>query len=221
MLFFRDVRQIYKEKHLYQSMNHKTVESYKFRLYASKKEETKLMETLDLCRQTYNFLLQELNEQKLIDKSQIQGIIPDLKICEPKFNKLYSKTMQYECYRLFSNLRSLSKSKEKRNKVGSLRFKGKNWFKTFTYNQSGFKLIETGKRFQTLKLSKIGEIPIKCHREIKDKIKQVTIKHEASGKWFASIAEETDKEIKPINNITNVVGIDVGLDNFVYDSSGN
>ena len=103
------------------------------------------METLDLCRQTYNFLLQELNEQKVIDKSQIQGIIPDLKICEPKFNKLYSKTMQYECYRLFSNLRSLSKSKEKRNKVGSLRFKGKNWFKTFTYNQSGFKLIETGK----------------------------------------------------------------------------
>ena len=106
------MRQIYKEEHFSIEMSNKIVKSYKFRLYPSKKEEIKLMETLDLCRQTYNFLLQELNDQEVIDKSQIQGIIPDLKICEPKFNKLYSKVMQYECYRLFSNLRALSKSKE-------------------------------------------------------------------------------------------------------------
>ena len=199
-------------------MNNKIVKSYKFRLYPSKKEETKLMETLDLCRQTYNFLLQELNEQKVIDKSQIQGIIPDLKICEPKFNKLYSKTMQYECYRLFSNLRSLSKSKEKRNKVGSLRFKGKNWFKTFTYNQSGFKLIETGKRFQTLKLSKIGEIKIRAHRNIKGKIKQVTIKKEQSGKWFATITTEEPNKLENKLNLNKAVGIDLGLTNITHDS---
>ena len=98
--------------------------THKFRLYPSKQIETRLLEALELCRKTYNLLLQELNNQKVIDRSQIQGIIPDLKICEPKFNKLYSKTMQYECYRLFSNLSSLVKSKEKR-KVGRLRYKGK------------------------------------------------------------------------------------------------
>ena len=48
--------------------------------------------------------------------------------------KVYAKTLQYECYKLFSNLRALAKSKEKR-KVGRLRFKGKGRFKTFTYNQ--------------------------------------------------------------------------------------
>ena len=195
--------------------------AHKFRLYPSREIEQKMLNALDLCRKTYNELLGLLNDQKEIDKAQIQGIIPDMKICDSRYKGLYSKTMQYECYRLFSNLSALRETKKKNRKVGSLRFKGRGWFKTFTYNQSGFKLIETGKRHQTLKLSKIGDIPIKCHREIKDKIKQVTIKHEASGKWFASIAEETDKEIKPINNITNVVGIDVGLDNFVYDSNGN
>ncbi|MBU4500990.1 MAG: helix-turn-helix domain-containing protein [Nanoarchaeota archaeon] len=135
-------------------MTEKLMITHKFRLYPSKQQEAKLLETLDLCRQTYNILLYELHMQKVVDRSQIQGVIPDMKICDSSFKKLYSKTMQYECYRLFSNLSSLAKSKSKR-KVGRLRFKGKGWFKTFTYNQSGFKLVMTGKRCQTLKLSKI------------------------------------------------------------------
>jgi len=195
------------------------ITAHKFRLYPNKETENKLLETLELCRQTYNILLAELNNQKEIDKSQIQGVIPDMKICDPRFNKLHSKTMQYECYRLFSNLRALAKSKKKR-KVGRLRFKGKGWFKTFSYNQSGFKIMQTGKRCQTLWLSKIGNIPIRCHREIGGKIKQVTIKREASGRWFASVIEDDSREIikQPVNKI---VGIDLGLTDIVYDSEGN
>ena len=118
------------------------ITTHKFRLYPNNEMELKLLDILELHRQTYNTLLGELNDQKEIDKSQIQGILPDIKICEPKFKNLHSKAMQYECYRLFSNLRALAKTKGKR-KVGRLRFKGKGWFKTFTYNQSGFKLINT------------------------------------------------------------------------------
>ena len=54
--------------------------SNKFRLYPSKEMETKLVNNLELHRQTYNILLSELNNQKEIDKAQIQGIIPDMKI---------------------------------------------------------------------------------------------------------------------------------------------
>ena len=193
----------------------------RFRLYPDQQTEERMIETTELCRQTYNTLLGELNSQKEIDRSQIQGIIPDMKIADHQFQKLHSKTMQYECYRLFSNLQGLTKSKDNCRKVGSLRFKGKNWFKTFTYNQSGFKLIDTGKRYQTLHLSKIGNIPIKCHRHINGKIKQITIKHEASGKWFASIIEETGPKPKIKAEIKKVVGIDVGLDNIIYDSDNH
>lgn len=192
----------------------------KFRLYPNKEVEQKMLNTLDLCRQTYNILLSELNAQKEIDKSQVQGIIPDMKICEPKYKQLYSRTMQYECYRLFSNLSALVQTKKHNRKVGSLRFKGKNWFKTFTYNQSGFKLINTGKRCQTLQLSKIGSIPIRCHKNITGKIKQITIKHEPSGKWFASIIEET-KNQETIKTATKIVGIDLGLSSLVHDSDNN
>lgn len=186
----------------------------KFRLYPNEEQENKLLETLDLCRQTYNTLLGQLNDQKEIDKAQIQGIIPDMKICDPKLKNVYSKTLQYECYRLFSNLSSLAKTKGKR-KVGRLRFKGKGWFKTFTYNQSGFKL-----KNKRLHLSKIGDIKIVTHREIKGKIKQITVKKMPSGKWFASVIEERNVSI-PQQPIRKIVGIDLGLTDIIYDSDNN
>ncbi|HHI04246.1 MAG TPA: transposase [Candidatus Woesearchaeota archaeon] len=194
--------------------------THKFRLYPNRQQEEKLFETLNLCRQTYNNLLAEFDSWDNISKYELQSIIPNLKICNPILKKVYSKTLQYENHRLFSNLKALSKRKKKGYKVGRLRFKGKGWFKTFTYNQSGFKIIQTGKRFQILHLSKIGDIPVRCHRSIKGKIKQVAVKHMQSGKWFASVTEERKQEIKqqPINKI---IGIDLGLTNTVYDSDDN
>ena len=193
--------------------------SYKFRLYPNKEQEEKLLWTLEKCRQTYNFFLGELNKQKIVDKSLIQGILPDLKICEPELKGVYSKALQYECYRLFSNLKALSQSKKNGRKVGRLRFKGKGWFKTFTYNQTGFKIIETETRLDQLHLSKIGDIPLRMHRKVEGKMKQITIKHHTSCKWFACISVEITEEIrKPTND--KKVGIDLGLDNFVYDSDG-
>jgi putative transposase len=114
-------------------------------------------------------------------------------------------------------LSGLSASKKNGRKVGSLRFKGKRWFKTFTYNQLGFKLIDSGKRCQTLCLSKIGNIPIRCHRNIDGKIKQVTIKHFSSGKWYAFIIEDGRKE-SAVARTGKLVGIDLGSDNIVHDS---
>jgi putative transposase len=101
-----------------------------------------------------------------------------------------------------------------------LKFKNKKQFKTFNYNQYGFKLIKTEKRHQILHLSKIGEIPIRCHRNIKGNIKQITIKKESSEKWYALIIENK-KEIKVQKQIKNKVGIDLGIINYIYDSKGN
>ena len=94
------------------------MKTYKFRLYPNQYVEQKMFDTIELCRQTYNILLGELQEQKVIDKAQIQGIIPDIKICDSRFKRLYSKTMQYECYRLFSNLRALAQTKKRGRNVG-------------------------------------------------------------------------------------------------------
>ena len=192
--------------------------SHKFRLYPNKEQEKNLAFALDICRQAYNMMLGELNEQAVIDKKMIQAMLPEMKICEPKFREVYSKTLQYECYKLFSNLRALSSVKKKGRKVGRLRFKGRDWFKTITYNQSGFKIIENNKRFSILQLSKIGEIKVRQHREIEGEIKQVTIKKMPTNKWFVIIQAEGKRVIK---RGKKKIGIDLGINNFIADSEGN
>lgn len=193
--------------------------THKFRLYPNRQTENNLLEALEICRQGYNTFLGELNNQKVIDKSLIQGIIPDMKICDSRFTKVHSKVLQYEVYKLFSNLKGLSATKKKGRKIGSLRFKGKGIFKTFTYNQSGFRIDWNDSRNQNLWLSKIGNIPIRCHRKVAGIIKQITIKHFPSGKWYAFVIEDGVKPQKTANN--KVVGIDLGLTDIVYDSDGN
>lgn len=191
--------------------------SYKFRIYPNDEQTEKLYFALDITRKAYNYFLQQLREQTEIDRKKIQASIVDLKVVKPEFREVYSKVLQYECYKLFSNLKALSRLKTNGKKVGRLRFKGRRWFKTLTYNQSGFALIETQKRFSVLKLSKIGDIKLRQHRAIEGNIKQITIKRYASG-WYAIL--QTDVSIKTKCGIRQI-GIDLGTKNFIADSEGS
>ena len=182
---------------------------YKFQLKPNKEQIEKLNRTFDLCRFTYNQLLEELNRNK--DRKHIQHYIIDLKEKYPELKNVYSKTLQYECYRLFSNIKGLSQSKKKGRRVGRLRFKGERWFKTIVYNQSGFKLIERDKHYDKLKLSKIGEIKIRQHRKIEGNIKGIIIKRKVDS-WEAHIITDA-KYI--INSGDDVIGIDMGVLSFI------
>ncbi|MEM3832410.1 MAG: transposase [Thermoprotei archaeon] len=194
--------------------------AYKFRLYPNKSQEEKLLETLKICRQTYNYFLTQWNgKDKIPSRIKLQSQLPKLKKEKPELNRVYSKVLQMVLHQLYSNLKTLSKLKKNGKKVGRLRFKGKGWYKTFVYNQSGFKLVKTGKRFDILRLSKIGDIPIRAHRLVEGEIKQVVIKKYSSGKWFACVCVEKENEsIK--REPKNVVGIDVGVKHFLTDSDG-
>ncbi len=189
-------------------------------MYPSGQQEEKMMWTLNKCRLVYNDMLEGLNKQKKPNRYELQAMLPKFKEQHPELKGVHSNVLQYEPYRLFSALRGLAQSKEKGRKVGRLRFKGKGRFKTFTYNQSGFKVISTGKRCQRLHLSKIGEIPIRVHRNLRGSIKQVTIKRYPSGKWFAMMNCELQEKLKPTRN-RKKIGIDVGLNSLVHDSDGN
>lgn len=194
---------------------------YKFQLKPNKHQQKKLHETLDSCRFTYNQLLEKLNKQTEINKTEIQHYIVELKEQYPFLKQVYSKTLQYECYRLFSNLSSLVSSKKKGRKVGKLRFKGCNWFKTVCYNQSGFKLIQTNKHYTKLRLSKIGDINIVQHRIVKGVVKGIIIKKKVNG-WEAHIISDEENVIKPkpkINTISKEIGIDLGVLSFLHASS--
>jgi putative transposase len=98
-------------------------------------------------------------------------------------------------------------------KGGFPRFKSFARMKSLQYPQSGFRL---GAK---LKVTPFGEIRIKQHREIEGKIKTLTLKRSATGKWFATFCVK--QESKPAReNAGPQVGIDLGLKELAVISDG-
>src|SRR4030065_742142 len=106
--------------------------------------------------------------------------------------------------------------KKNGKRVGRLRFKGRSWFNSFSYNQSGFLIVSKGKK-GILTLSKIGDIQIRLHRLIEGKIKQITLK-KSCNKWYAIVVSDANPKRQCGNNM---IGIDLGLQNYIMDSNGN
>ena len=197
--------------------------TYRFRLYPSRAQEQKLLASLDQCRWLYNHFLERLNQKgnsKTPRRYELQATLPKLKRKYPELKEVHSKVLQMVLHQLYSNLHVLAELKRNGHKVGKLRFKARGWSKSFTYNQSGFKLIEGHGKRRELWLSKIGAIPIVLHRRLDSEIKQVHIKRERSGKWFACFSVEVEKMSK-IKEIYKPVGIDLGIEHYTADTNGN
>jgi putative transposase len=201
--------------------------AYKYRLKPSDDHRKELDRHRDICRQLYNHCLYRLDEYrenhgKLPSMSSLRSELPNLKKWWDELSDVYSRTLQVVIERLFDNLKGLSKLKENGYGVGHLKWKPPREFRSFTYSQSGFKLDKKGGQ-TVLSLSKLADIPIRLHRAIPDdaNLKQVTLKKEPTGEWFATFGVEVDREPpeKP-DELTDVVGIDVGILKYAHDTDG-
>ena len=197
--------------------------TYRYRLYPSRVQEQKLLATLDRCRWIYNHFLERLNQKengKTPRRYELQATLPMLKHEHPELKQTHSKVLQMVLHQLYSNLHALAELKRNGRRVGRPRFKGHGWFKSFTYNQSGFKLVEGHGKRRELWLSKIGAIPIVLHREPDGEVKQVHIKRERSGKWFACFSVEVEETPK-VKKFSKPVGIDLGIEHYIADTNGS
>ena len=186
--------------------------NYKFRLYPSHNQAADLIQVQEGCRWLFNHMLQRKNEGWAY--KNIQAEIPSLVKEQTFLADVHSKTRQYIMWQLKANIKALGELKKKGFKVGRIRFRGKGRFKTFVYNQSGFKVIN-----KKLHLSKIGDIPLKMHREITGEIKQVIIKRSDTNKWFAIFSVD-QPECSVRTQSKKQVGIDVGINHYATDSDG-
>ena len=196
---------------------------YKYRLNPPEALTETLLHHVDTCRQLYNHVLYKLNEADEIPaRYEVQDTLPTLKEWWGDLTDIHSKVLQMVVKRVYDNLSALKSQKENGRAVGMLRWKPPREYRSLTYNQSGFKLKNTSGR-PVLWLSKIGEIPINLHRDIPENatIKQVTIKQEPTGEWFATFGIDVDEDTpeKP-ENPERVVGIDVGILKYAHDTDG-
>ena len=143
-------------------------------------------------------------EEKFPKKSELQSMV--------KGKGLYSQVQQCVSHKVYGSIKRFFMLRKKGIKCGFPRFKSFDRMKSLNYPQSGFKL---GKK---LKVTPFGEISIRQHREIKGKIKTMSLKREPSGKWFAIFTAE--QEIEPKANNGGQVGIDLGLMSFATLSNG-
>ncbi len=193
------------------------LKSFKFRIFPSRSQTTKLENTLELCRQLYNAALQERREAWKLNRKSItyldqQNVLPEIKAIREDVAEIHSQVLQDVLRRLDKGFKAFFQ-RVKQGKAGFPRFKSKNRYDSFTYAQSGFAL-----KGNKLQLSKLGLFKIKWHREIIGKIKTLTITRSSTGKWFACFSVETTEEIlEPTNQ---QIGIDVGIKSFCTFSDG-
>lgn len=191
------------------------VNTYKFRLYPTKTQEHRLEQSLDTCRNLYNWFVFEsrltYKEGYKMKFDEMQRIVPA--ILSDKKEMIYSKVAQMVLWQFYNNL-SVLKALAQQGRSGRIRYKSRSRFNSISYNQSGFYLDNC-----TLKLSKIGRIKINTNRQIIGKIKQITIKKEIQN-WYACIMAESERKTKCLLERKKIIGIDVGITNFAYDSDG-
>ncbi|WP_394345798.1 ABC transporter permease subunit [Halegenticoccus tardaugens] len=170
----------------------------------------------------YNHFLYRLNRVDGTTKYGKINQLPSIKEWWTELSDLYSQTLQNAVERLYDDPSRLKDAKDNGRSVGLLEWKAPNEYRSFTYRQSDFELKNTSGQ-PVLRLSKIGEIPVRLHREVPDDaaIKQVTVKKEPTGEWFAIFGIETEDEApaKP-ETPEKCVGIDVGILKYTHDTDG-
>ena len=198
--------------------------AYKYRLSPTSATERELQRHIDICRQAYNHFLHELREANdSLSRYQMQSMLPEMKNWWDDLSDVYSKVLQMVVKRLSDNLSGLQQLKENGYSVGGLRWKSPTEYRSLTYNQSGFDVNKNTGRdgWGELHLSKIGAIPIRLHRDIPEgaTVKQVAIKKEKTGEWYATATVEFDREppAKP-DDPERVVGIDAGIIKQTHDT---
>ncbi|MCL4321099.1 MAG: transposase [Deltaproteobacteria bacterium] len=197
------------------------IKTYKFRLYPTRKQIEKLDWMLDICRILYNSCLADRNRHyketgKGLSRMDQQKILVQDKKNITYLTGIHSQVLQDVLFRVEKAYKAFFRRlKSKDGKAGYPRFKNYGRYDSITYTQSGFSIID-GK----LKLSKLGTIKLKQHRNINGIIKTCNIKKEID-KWYVCLSVEYNKVIQKQTNINKHIGIDAGIKSFVCFSNDN
>jgi putative transposase len=197
--------------------------THKYRAYPTKAQISRIENQFSMCRHLYNWALADRiwlyeNCGVSINYNLQQNELPLLKAERPWYKSVHSQVLQNVLKRLDLSYQAFFRRvKEGSEAPGFPRFKKYKQWDSITYPQ--YSLRPTS---DIIKVSKIGDLKIQYHREItvSAKIKTLSIVKEA-GKWFVCFSFEQELEIELNQTPTSFLGIDLGLNDFYYDSDGN
>jgi putative transposase len=193
------------------------VKAFKYKLRVSNKIENSFDRILSVCCDLYNAGLQERRdayklERKSISYAQQCVELTDVRAADTDVASVYSQVTQDALHRLSKAFLAFFRRAKAKQTAGYPRFRSKSRYDSFTYPQSGFRLVG-----DKLHLAKIGTVRLRLSRPVKGKIKTCTIKRQPDG-WFVVFTAETTPE--PLPECSEQIGVDVGLLSFATLSDG-
>jgi len=191
---------------------------YRVRLYPTKTQIKDLEAILNVCRTFYNGLLHERkagheNAHKVTKKEQLRRV-KELKDVRPEAKSIHSHILQVVVADIDKAFQNFFRRVKAGEKPGYPRYKGGEQFDSFGLKEVGNGFQIDGRR---LKISGVGRIGVRWHRETPGVIKTVRIIRQA-GKWYACFACACQAE--PLPATGKVVGIDVGISHLLATSDG-
>ena len=196
------------------------LKTFRYRLYPTKAQQTKINSTLESLRWVYNETLAVRKnsweqEHKSISLFKTNKLLTCWKKEHLELNSIFSQVLQDAQVRVDLAFKSFFRRvKAGQQEAGFPRFKGHGRYDSLTYTQFGFKL-----KGNILSLAKIGDIKIKLHRPVEGKMRRVTVRKASTGKMYVSFIVEVEN--KPLSFKDGaVVGVDVGLESFATLSNG-
>ena len=204
----------------------------KYRIYPSQVQQQRLINSLRLCRDLHNHLLQHCKKE--YKKANETGTkfsptaftmnyeVTKFKKEHPEYTEVWSQTLQGVSNHLGNAYSSFFRRiKEKQNgkkvKAGFPRFKKKLYSLLYPGEYGvGYKLESN----RILNVSKIGRIPIELDRVPKGNIKTMVIV-KGGNRWFACFSTDYSREMDKIAENRTPVGIDLGLESFATLSDGS
>ncbi|NEP53947.1 MAG: transposase, partial [Moorea sp. SIO3C2] len=145
--------------------------------------------------------------------------LPQLKKNRPWYGEIHAHVLQDCVKRVDLAFKRYIKGDCSGRRSGRPRFKGKGRYRSLTFPSLGKNPIDG----HHLKLPKFGWVKMVYHRPIPDgfKIKTATVTRKADG-YYITLSIQDDTVPKPISidQVSNPVGIDMGLKSFLIGSDG-
>ncbi|AOX04175.1 transposase [Moorena producens PAL-8-15-08-1] len=214
--------------------------AYQYRLKPTKEQKVKIDHWLSMLCAQYNYLLADRFSWYEQNRCSINACtlvchlpqlrdnpgyysqkktLPNLKKTHPWYKGIHSQVLQDLVKRVKLAFDRFIKGDSNGKRSGRPRFKKLHRYRTFTYPQMKEGCLEGN----LINLPKIGKIKVVLHRPIPAgfKIKTASITKKCDGYYLVlSLEDKTVPEVKPDINPDSIIGIDVGLKDFLTTSQG-
>lgn len=192
-----------------------TLRAIKTRIYPSEQQQTKIISNFGYCRFVWNQLLAMQKQRyenggKYVNEFGMNYLIKYLKqeftflkAAESTSLLHVSRDLNHAYQKFFKEHKGLPKFKSRKFSKQSYQCNSVN---------HNIQMVNT----QYLKLPKLGNVHFKCGQSINGKIKNVTIRLSATGKFYAILLVDT--KIKSLPKTDKSVGIDMGLADLMITS---